>query len=261
MELGISGRKALVFGASGGLGRAVAMGLAAEGAVVALAGRNIAELENTREAIGAAGGNAFVVDWDLADLDGAAERFERLREAFGDIDILFNNTGGPPPTTAAGQDIALWRKHFDLMVASVIAVTDLVLPAMRSRGFGRIITSTSSGVIAPIPNLAVSNALRVALVGWSKTLAREVGKDGITVNVMVPGRIDTGRVRALDKAKADREKRDVEAVTAESTSAIPVGRYGRPDEYAAAASFLASVQASYITGTVLRVDGGLVASL
>lgn len=261
MNLELSGMKALVFGASGGLGRAVAVALATEGVSTALAGRNKAELDRTKATIEQAGGSAVSIVWDLTDLDGAAARFANLEASFGQIDILFNNTGGPPPTTAAGQDVSLWRRHFDGMVASVIAVTDLALPGMRSRGFGRIITSSSSGIIAPIPNLAVSNALRMALLGWSKTLAREVGKDGVTVNVLVPGRIDTARVLALDKAKADREGRNIEQVTAESTAAIPIGRYGRPEEFAAAAAFLASPQASYITGSILRVDGGLVPSL
>ncbi len=151
-----------------------------------------------------------------------------------------NNTGGPPPTTASGQDPALWSKHFQAMVLSVIAITDRVLPNMRARHWGRIITSTSSGVVAPIPNLAISNALRLSLVGWSKTLAREVAKDGITANVVVPGRIATDRIKFLDEAKAKREGRSVEEVMAESTGSIPVGRYGKPEEYGAVVAFLAS---------------------
>lgn len=126
------------------------------------------------------------------------------------------------------------------------------------RRWGRIITSTSSGVVAPIAGLAISNALRLSLVGWSKSLSREEARFGITANIMVPGRIETGRVRSLDAAKARREGRTVEAVMAESAASIPVGRYGRPEEYAAAAAFLAGETASYITGTMLRVDGGLV---
>jgi 3-oxoacyl-[acyl-carrier protein] reductase len=132
---------------------------------------------------------------------------------------------------------------------------------MRSRGWGRILTSTSSGVIAPIPNLAISNALRLSLVGWSKTLAGEVGKVGITVNVVVPGRIATSRVACLDNAKAKREGRSVEEVAAESQRAIPVGRYGKPEEYAEVVAFLASERASYITGSVIRVDGGMIPSI
>ncbi|CAM5657884.1 3-oxoacyl-ACP reductase OS=Streptomyces griseorubiginosus OX=67304 GN=AQJ54_39880 PE=4 SV=1 [Streptomyces griseorubiginosus] len=126
---------------------------------------------------------------------------------------------------------------------------------------GRIITSASSGVIAPIPNLGLSNALRGSLLGWSKTLAREVAADGVTCNVVVPGRIGTQRTKVLDQAKAERERRPVEEISADSAASIPVGRYGEPREYAAAVTFLASSQASYITGSVVRVDGGLIASL
>ena len=176
-------------------------------------------------------------------------------------DILVNITGGPPPTPAAGQDPALWSKHFHAMVLSVIAITDRVLPNMRARHWGRIITSTSSGVIAPIPSLGISNALRLSLVGWSKTLAREVGKDGITANIIVPGRIATGRITFLDEAKAKREGRTVEEVAAESTSTIPLGRYGKPEEYAGVVAFLASDRAAYVTGSIVRVDGGLIAGI
>jgi 3-oxoacyl-[acyl-carrier protein] reductase len=147
------------------------------------------------------------------------------------------------------------------MVLSVIAITDRVLPGMRERRWGRVITSTSSGVVAPIPNLGISNALRLSLVGWSKTLAREVARDGITANIVLPGRIATDRIRFLDEAKAKREGRPVEEVAAESTSSIPVGRYGRPEEYGDVVAFLASERASYLTGSVIRVDGGLIASI
>ena len=147
------------------------------------------------------------------------------------------------------------------MGASLIQLTDKLLPAMRSRGWGRIITSTSSGVIAPIPGLALSNALRMSLLGWSKTLAAEVAADGVTVNVMVPGRIATDRVGQLDAIKAKREHSTAEAVAEKSRLSIPAGRYGHPHEYGATAAFLASQPASYITGAVIRVDGGLIGSV
>jgi 3-oxoacyl-[acyl-carrier protein] reductase len=199
--------------------------------------------------------------WDIGDLSLVDERIKSVEQEFGPVDILVNNTGGPPPTPAAGQDPAAWNKHFQAMVVSVIAITDRVLPGMRARKWGRIVTSTSSGVIAPIANLGISNALRLSLVGWSKTLAREVARDGVTANIILPGRIGTQRIKFLDEQKAKRENRTVESVSAESTGSIPVGRYGEPQEYADAVAFLASQCASYITGSVIRVDGGLIASI
>ncbi|MDA7417089.1 SDR family oxidoreductase [Xenophilus arseniciresistens] len=261
MDYGISQKTALVLSAGGGLGRAIAIALAQEGAQVALADVDGEALAASKEAVQAAGGRAFALLWDLGDVAGAPAYVHKVQEALGGIDILINNTGGPPPTPAAGQSAALWRKHFDAMVLSVIATTDAVLPGMRERGWGRIVTSASSGVVAPIPNLGLSNALRLSLVGWSKTLAREVARQGITANVVLPGRVATDRIRALDEAKARREGRSVQAVEEESTGSIPAGRYGRPAEYADAVAFLASERASYINGSVLRVDGGLIPSV
>jgi 3-oxoacyl-[acyl-carrier protein] reductase len=156
---------------------------------------------------------------------------------------------------------ALWSKSFQSMVLSVIAITDRVLPGMKAKKWGRIITSTSSGVVTPIPNLGISNALRLSLVGWSKTLAREVGRDGITANIVLPGRVLTDRIRFLDEQKAKREGKTVAEVAAESTASIPVGRYGKPEEYGDMIAFLASRNASYLTGSVIRVDGGLIQSI
>jgi 3-oxoacyl-[acyl-carrier protein] reductase len=147
------------------------------------------------------------------------------------------------------------------MVLSVIAITDRILPGMREKRWGRVITSTSSGVVAPIPNLGLSNTLRLSLVGWSKTLAREVGRDNITTNIVLPGRIATQRITFLDEQKAKRESRPVADVTAESTSSIPLGRYGDPREYADVVAFLASARASYVSGSIIRVDGGLIQSI
>src|SRR5690606_35257635 len=155
----------------------------------------------------------------------------KVVEQLGEVDILVNNTGGPPTTTAAGQAHELWSEHFNAMVLSVITITDALLPGMRARKWGRIITSTSSGVVAPIPNLGISNSLRMSLVGWSKTLAGEVGRDGVTVNTVLPGRIATKRITFLDEQRAKRENRPVAEIAAESTASIPVGRYGDPDEY------------------------------
>ena len=258
MDFGLQGKTALVLGGGGGLGRAIAISLAAEGANIAVAGLRAESVAATRAAIR---GKTLGLVWDLADLAQIDPEVSKIESELGPVDILVNNTGGPPPTPASGQDPALWSKQFQAMVLSVIAITDRVLPNMRARHWGRIITSTSSGVVAPIPNLAISNSLRLSLVGWSKTLAREVAKDGITANIVLPGRISTGRIKFLDQAKAKREGRSVEDVEAESTAAIPAGRLGKPEEYGDVVAFLASERAAYITGSIIRVDGGLIPSI
>lgn len=261
MDLGLSGKTALVLGAGGGLGGAIARQLAQEGAKVVAADIDIATATATATAILRENGTAMPLAFDLSDLAAIDSRVREIESAYGGVDILVNNTGGPPPTPAGGQDTALWSQHFNAMVLSVIALTDRCLPAMRAKRWGRIITSTSSGVIAPIPNLGVSNALRLALVGWSKTLAREVGRDGITANIVLPGRIATSRITFLDEQRAKREGRRVDEVSAESTASIPVGRYGDPQEYADVVAFIASRRASYVTGSVIRIDGGFIQSI
>lgn len=261
MELGIKGKTALVFGAAGGLGGAISQALAAEGANIVLADINAEALAAAAEKLQSTGVQTMSMTWDLADLSVIDANIGAIEDRFGGVDILVNNTGGPPPTPAAGQSPELWSKHFQSMVLSVIAITDRVLPGMRAKKWGRIVTSTSSGVISPIPNLGVSNALRMSLVGWSKTLAREVGCDGITANIVLPGRVATTRITFLDEQKAKREGRPVSEVTAESTASIPLGRYGRPEEYGAVVAFLASQPAAYMTGSVVRVDGGMIPSI
>jgi 3-oxoacyl-[acyl-carrier protein] reductase len=261
MDLNLKQRTALVLGGGGGLGRAISIALAREGANVAFADIESTAISGTQEALKDFGGKYIGLTWDLADLSQIETHISKVEQELGPVDILVNITGGPPPTPAGGQDPALWSKHFQAMVLSVIAITDRVIPGMKSRGWGRVITSTSSGVVSPIPNLGISNALRLSLVGWSKTLAREVGKEGVTCNIVVPGRIATGRIKFLDEAKAKRENRSVEEVSAESTSSIPLGRYGKPEEYADVVTFLASDRAAYVTGSVIRIDGGLIASV
>ncbi|MGY6027374.1 SDR family oxidoreductase [Phytobacter sp. AG2a] len=261
MDFQIQQRVALVCGAGSGLGQAIAVSLAQEGVKVAVTGRNPEKLAHTVELITGLGGTAQAWQLDLAAPEQFDEILGGIRQHWGDIDILVNNSGGPPPALAQGTEGALWQQQFSVMVASLIQLTDKLLPAMRRRGWGRIITTTSSGVIAPIPNLALSNALRMSLLGWSKTLASEVAADGVTVNVMVPGRIATDRVGQLDAIKAKRENSSAEAVAEKSRLSIPAGRYGEPQEYGATAAFLASQPASYITGAVIRVDGGLIGSI
>lgn len=261
MDLGIRGKVALVFGAGGGLGGAIATALAEEGADVVVADIAREAAQARAEAIRGAGGRAMALVWDLSDHAAIPDRLAEIETGLGPVDILVNNTGGPPPTPVSGQPAEVWLRHFQSMVQSVILITDAVLPGMRARGWGRVITSTSSGVVAPIANLGLSNTLRASLVAWSKTLAGEVGRDGITSNIVLPGRVATQRITFLDEQRAKREGRSLEEVQAASTGAIPIGRYGRPGEYGDAVAFLASDRASYITGTVLRVDGGLIPSI
>jgi 3-oxoacyl-[acyl-carrier protein] reductase len=261
VDFGLKNKTALVLGAGGGLGCAIARALANEGANLAIADISQDSLGATAKSLQHTGAKTIELRWDLGDSAVIEDRISEIEGKFGGVDILVNNTGGPPPTPAHGQSLEVWRKHFESMVLSVIAITDRVLPKMVQAKWGRIITSTSSGVVAPIPNLAVSNALRMSLVGWSKSLAREVARDGVTVNVILPGRIATDRIRFLDEQKAQREGRSVLQVAAESTASIPAGRYGEPQEYGDVVAFLASTRASYITGSILRVDGGLIASI
>jgi 3-oxoacyl-[acyl-carrier protein] reductase len=261
MDFGLKGKTALVLAGGGGLGRAITLALAREGANVAFAGLGPNGIAGTEAALTEIGAKGLGIVWDFADLSQIDANISKVESEFGPVDILVNMTGGPPPTPASGQDPALWSKHFQAMVLSVIAITDRVLPGMKARHWGRVITNTSSGIVAPIPNLGLSNALRMSLVGWSKTLAREVGKDGITANIVVPGRIATGRLQFLDETKAKREGRTVEDVAAESAASIPLGRYGKPEEYADVVTFLASERAAYITGSVIRVDGGMIPSV
>ena len=218
MDLGLNGKTALVLGAGGGLGGAIAKTLASEGAQIAVADINKEAAEKTVSDISTAGGSGMAVEWDLANLDAIAPNLAAIENQLGSVDVLVNITGGPPPTLVSGQSADSWRKYFDSMVLSVIAISDAVLPKMRERKWGRIITSTSSGVVAPIPNLGLSNSLRMSLLGWSKTLAGEVGRDGVTVNVVVPGRVATQRITYLDEQKAKREGKSVEDVSAASTA-------------------------------------------
>jgi 3-oxoacyl-[acyl-carrier protein] reductase len=261
MDLRLDGRTALVLGGAGGLGSAIALALGREGCRLAVADINADELAAVVQRLQGQGVTAAARVWDIADLSVARTNLDAIAAQLGPVDILINNTGGPPPCAVTGIDPSVWATNFQKMVQPVITITDMVVEGMRARRWGRIITSASSGVVAPIPNLGLSNTLRSALTGWSKTLAREVGPDGVTVNVVVPGRIATGRIQFLDAEKAKREGKSIEQVSAESTAAIPVGRYGTPEEYAVVVAFLASERAAYLTGSIVRVDGGLIPSI
>jgi 3-oxoacyl-[acyl-carrier protein] reductase len=257
MDLGLERRHALVTGASRGLGRAIALALAAEGADVVAVARNLERLNELAVSSPAGSGKITAHCCDLAD----ASAIDRLSDVLGLVEVLVLNTGGPPPGPADETSDAVWTKQFEAMFLSAVRLTRLALPGMRQRGFGRIIAVVSSGVIQPIPNLAVSNAIRSALVGWAKTLAGEVASHGITVNCLAPGRIATDRVAELDQGRAQREGLSLEEVERQSRVGIPVGRYGDATEFAAVATFLASPRSSYMTGDIIRVDGGMIRSV
>lgn len=254
MDLGINGKRALVLGGSKGLGRGIAGALAAEGAIVALTGRDQAAAAQAAAQIGdPARGMAL----DLANPDAIDPFLDRLASDFGDIDILVLNGGGPPPSLASEIDPAFWRTQFDTMVLAGMRITNRLLPPMRQNGWGRIMAVASTSIREPIPGLTASNALRSAVAGWMKTLAGEVAAEGITVNMLLPGRLATDRTLSFDRMDAESEGLSIETVAARSQSDIPVGRYGTPAEFGAAAAFLASLQAGYITGVALPIDGGL----
>jgi 3-oxoacyl-[acyl-carrier protein] reductase len=250
MDLNIARRKALVLGGNRGMGLAIAKALSMEGAEVAIAARDQTALTAAASQIG----NARIFTLDLSD----TASLPAFAAAIGQIDILVNNTGGPPYGGAAGREPADWEESFRSMSLSVIRLTDLFLPAMRKAGWGRILTVVSTGAVQPIPVLGISNTLRAGLIAWSKSLAPEVAKDGVTVNILMPGRIGTDRVRLTDEAAAARDGVTVDVVRERSWSQIPMGRYGTPEEVAAMAAFACSGLASYVTGSVLRVDGGIV---
>ena len=257
MDLMLDDKVALVCGASQGLGLAIAKGLAAEGAAVALLARNAARLEAEAGAIRQNGGRALAVPADLGDWASVAEALATVRREFGDPDILVNNSGPPPPIDVTKVDPELWRAQFEAMVLTHMRLTVAVLPAMRRRGFGRILTVASTTIIEPLPNLALSNALRAALAMWMKTLAGQVAADGVTVNLVLPGSFATARLESMNRMAAAAEGRSEDEIAAQATAAIPAGRFGRPSEFADVTAFLASPRAAYVTGTMIRIDGGL----
>src|SRR5712692_6885742 len=259
MDLGLDGKIAMVGGASKGLGFAVARALALEGARVSIASRD-------REAITAAGdalqreGGAPVLAHaaDLGDAGAIVAWHRATLDRFGGIDLLFTNTGGPPAGAVLTFDDEAWRAGFELLVLSVVRLVRLVVPSMEARRGGAILMGTSASVKEPIPNLALSNVLRASVAALAKTLAIELAPSKIRVNNLIPGRIDTDRVRQLDEINSKRAGISVEAQHARMAATIPLGHYGQPDEFGRAAAFLLSDAASYITGASLQVDGGLI---
>jgi 3-oxoacyl-[acyl-carrier protein] reductase len=261
LDLRIAHRRALVLGASRGLGAAIAKALLTEGATVYGAARDPERIERLRESLDSeVSERLHAVRIDLA---RPAEMIDAARRVLGEgpIDILVNNGGGPPPAAARAAEAGQWTEQFQQMAVSLFTLTNTLLPPMLERNWGRILTIASSGVEQPIPNLVISNAIRSSVVGWSKTLAAEVAAHGVTVNVLIPGRIHTDRVESLDQAAAVRQSKTVAEIVAASVATIPMGRYGTPEEFADVAAFLVSERAAYITGSLIRVDGGLIRSI
>ncbi|OYX43162.1 MAG: 3-oxoacyl-ACP reductase [Rhodobacterales bacterium 32-67-9] len=262
MDLGLKGKRALVMSSSRGLGLGIARVLAEEGADVLLSGRSEDKLVAAAGAINAKGqGRAHWVACDLASDDAADTLARAVAEKLGAADILVANTGGPPPGNMVDADLSKLTTQFNQMVLRVIETTDRLLPAMRKAGWGRVLAIGSSGVIQPIPTLAVSNTIRSALVGWSKSLSNDLAAEGITVNMLIPGRIHTERVDELDEAAAKRGGVTLDEARAASAKTIPAGRYGTVEEFAKTAAFLVSEPASYITGSLVRCDGGSIRSV
>lgn len=262
MDLGLKGRKALVCASTGGLGEAVVRALAAEGAHVMVSGRRLDRARAIADELNATGpGTATAVESDLSEADGARRLHDAALDKLGGVDVLVLNGPGPKPSSA---DAASWpdaERALELLVRPQLELIQATLPGMRERRWGRILAVGSSGVVSPLPNLAMSNLGRSALAAYLKTLANEVAADGVTVNMLLPGRIATDRVAQLDAAAADRQGRTQEEVSAESRATIPARRYGDPTEFGSVAAFLCSSLASYVTGTAVRCDGGLVKNL
>lgn len=262
MDLGLTGKRALVMSSSRGLGLGCAAALAAEGAHVLLTGRSADKLAEAGASITAMGpGKADYVVADLTDTSAVDTLVKAAADVLGRVDILVNNTGGPPTGRMVDADTGMLATQFDTMVMTVATLTAKLLPAMQAQGWGRIITIGSSGVIQPIPNLGLSNAIRSALVGWSKSLSNDVASDGVTVNMLLPGRIHTERVDELDGAASKRTGKSLDETRTASRATIPAGRYGTVEEFGAVCAFLASKQASYVTGGLIRCDGGSVKSV
>jgi 3-oxoacyl-[acyl-carrier protein] reductase len=246
MDLGLRGRTAIVCGASSGMGLAIAEALAAEGANVAMFARRRDLLEREAERIG-----ALAVRGDLTNPQDLERLVKRTVEAFGGIDVLVNNGGGPPRTTALELTDESVESAVELLLLSAIRLTNLCARHLRRSGRGRVINIASSSVREPIDNLALSNSVRPGVIGWAKTLARELGPDGVTVNSIAPGRIETERLAEVY----------VNRSAADDLATIPLRRFGRPREVGDVVCFLASDRASYVTAAVIPVDGGLTRGL
>lgn len=250
MDLGLQGRVALVMGASRGIGRGIAAVLAREGARVAIASRSRERVEETAAAIA---GEARASVADTSDLDRLPELCEEVAATLGPIEVLVTNTGGPPLGGALGHELEEWERAYRSLVLAPRVLVEAVAPGMRERGWGRIVNVGSSSTREPIPGLNLSNAHRMAAIGFFKTLAGEVAGNGITVNTIATGRFATERLAG--------NAGSMEAAEEAARTQVPAGRLGRPEEYGDLAAFLCSERAAYITGTVIPIDGGLLRSV
>lgn len=252
MDLGLKGKRALVLGASQGLGAATAAALAAEGVGVTLLARNAARLNERKAEIEAKGGRAEALAIDLGDR-AAMQILFNDRQGY---DILVLNAPPPPPVTAAAVDRKAWVAQFESLFLNQAELAAHLGRGMAARKWGRIVSIASTSVQEPIPGLVYSNALRAGLQGWLKTLADELAPSGVTVNTVAPGSFATERTRGFDLREAERSGRKVEEIAAEGAATIPIGRYGERSELAALVAYLCGVPAAFITGAFYRIDGG-----
>jgi len=259
MDLGLTNKVAMVAGASRGLGYAVARTLAAEGALVSMSSRDAEAISAAAQRIQKeTGGTVLSVAADVQSPGEIAHWHQMTLDRFEGIDLLYTNSGGPPPGATLSFDDAAWQRAFELLLMSAVRLVRLAVPSMAMRGGGSILLPTSSSIKEPIANLALSNILRAAVSSLSKTLSIELAPKRIRVNQLIPGRIVTDRLRELDEATSKRLGISVEEQQQRMASAIPMGRYGDAQEFANAAAFLLSDAAAYITGATLQVDGGMI---
>jgi 3-oxoacyl-[acyl-carrier protein] reductase len=257
MDFGLKNKKALVCGASKGLGYACAAALAAEGASLYLLGRTAKSLEAAAEDMRKLGSvDVRIAQCDLLSQNARRHTIEKVRSDWGHLDILIHNVGGPKPSTAYETTLDAWQEGFERLFLPVVDFNSAFLPAMKEKNWGRIVTVTSLAVTEPIAMLAVSNALRSASTSMSKTLSDEVASYGVTVNCVAPGMIHTDRLEELMQARKEKSGQSRDDYESELFKSIPAGRLGRPEEYGAAVCFLCSNQASYISGSTIYVDGG-----